>query len=173
IVAEQRPPLSDSQKEVFNNLVFTAQAVTLTVLQGRIGSGKTTLLQHLHDQLGGRYIRASEAFDAIAMLHPNAMDEALRRLVEDALQYNDLVIFDDFGMFEDVTTVAEEANTRPYLFNVVEEALFEKACLLGKHIVVSRKSPPSFHRYFNAQEINVQGIQIEVPDLTSDDYRDF
>src|SRR5581483_1765891 len=134
-MAQPLPPLSHSQRETFEKLRVAAQSAPLTVLFGKNGGGTSTVLAHLHRQLGGRYITTVELMDAMGMLHPHATEEAIRRLLEEALKRDDLILFDDFDLIAPML-MNHEASARPQLFNVVEEVIFDKARYRGKRIVL-------------------------------------
>jgi len=163
----QLPPLSAMQRDAFATLVTMAQSVPVCAIEAAPGSGKTTLLRHLHQKLGGRLIQAGEALEAIGALHPHALEEAARRLAEEAFRRDDLVMFDDMGNFELVTQM-QNAYPRPYLFSLVEKALFETARAAGKHLVVSRLTPEQIGTAH--EPLTSQAILVKIADFTIEDY---
>src|SRR5581483_6874191 len=158
------PPLSFSQRKAFEKLVITAQSVSLSLLAGGTGSGKTTILRHLHQRLGGHFISASDALNAIGMLHPHAMDEAIRRLLRESMQRYDLVIFDDYQVIRSVA-MATEANPRPLLFDLVAKAVLDVARDSKKRLV-------AIASYLDLESVKAQGVEITLSDFVPEDYHD-
>src|SRR5581483_1834668 len=156
---------------VFETLRLTTQSMTVTLLHGKNGSGKSTLLKHLHNDLGGRYINTADVFDASEHEHPHALDEALQRLLEEALKEHNLVIFDDFSMFETVM-VSEMSYPRPYLINIIEKVIFQQARDAEKRIVLGYNSDQLEYRRVKEQAVMVQSIHVSVPDFGLEDYRE-
>src|SRR5581483_12311353 len=120
---------------------------------------------HLRRKLDGRLIAGAEIFREMGKLHPHAIEEAIRRLVSDAFDNYDLIIVDDFWMFERVS--AETMSyPRPFLVNLLEEAMFDKARDLGKHLVLTRDSTMMSHQW-NEYHVRAQSVEVQVPDFTA------
>src|SRR5581483_5723550 len=98
------PPLSSSQRIAFETLVMMTQVLPVCVLDGPIGTGRSLVLQHLHRRLGGKLIDLSDELQAIASLHPAALEDGVYQLAARALRENDLVIFDGFRDFQKVVS---------------------------------------------------------------------
>ena len=124
-LADALAPLTPSQSACLERARTLSAAKPFIVIRGDQGVGKTTVLQHLHAQLGGRFLSCREALDAMSARHPHALDEAIRGLLDEALRLHDVVFFDDLDAIETVTRMSN-AYPRPYLFNVVLKDLFRR-----------------------------------------------
>jgi AAA+ superfamily predicted ATPase len=62
----------------------------------RSGRGRSTVLGHLQRTFGGRLLGIRDFVDAAQQRHPLALEDALYRVVFDAVQQDDIVFVDDF-----------------------------------------------------------------------------
>jgi SpoVK/Ycf46/Vps4 family AAA+-type ATPase len=110
-------------------------------------------------------ISIGDALNAIAAAgDPLAIDEAILRLVSEALSHADLVICDDLGMIEAVMLRPQSSYPRPHLLDAVIKTLFNLARGAGKTIVVSRSGETSH------PVIQAQAVPVSMPEFTPDDY---
>src|SRR5581483_5521829 len=121
------PPLSSSQQEAFDSLAGLAKKLSISLLTGPAGSGKTLILRHLHQRLGGHFLEITELLETVGAQHPAGIDESVRRLVDNAFKYSDLIIFDGIDGFEKITSNKNRGYSRPGLFDAVEKAILENA----------------------------------------------
>jgi len=164
-------PLSRPQQEVFRKLRFAAQSAPLTVLYGKEGGGTSTLLQHLQRDVGGRFITAVDVMTAIGKRHPDAIEDALLHLFYDAFEDDDLILFDDFDKLPPALT-NHEASHRSKLLYVVEEAVFDRGRDLGKRIVLGQHESASEGLWIS-KVLKSQAIQVQIPELVVEDFKDF
>lgn len=157
------PKLSPTQQSAFADLRLLAQTVPVTLLRGDRGRGKTTLLRNLHQDLGGRLIRTREMLEQAAISRGDEIvEEAIRVLIREALESHDLVMIDDIFLME--TTSSDRGRPLCHLFSAVEVELFELATRLGKRIVMSRSSTPTY------AAVQSQAVTVEIPSFKAADY---
>jgi AAA+ superfamily predicted ATPase len=76
----------------------------------RTGRGRSTVLAHLHHAFGGKFLRIRDFVDATPDRHPLALEDALYKIVLEALQENECVIIDDFHV---ATSVMSDCHFYP------------------------------------------------------------
>ena len=94
--------LFPTQQHAFDTLLRVLPLGHVFVLTGYPGSGKTSLLHNLHRQLGGKFLNMKHFIDAMYEHHPLALEEVFERMVQDALNSDDIVIVDDLHLINNV-----------------------------------------------------------------------
>jgi predicted AAA+ superfamily ATPase len=90
--------LSPSQQRAYEDLLAARPTSALLALTGLPGSGKSTVVRHVHQALGGVVLTAKDFVNQLAEGHPLALEEALYKLLVEALRNNDHVLVDDFDL---------------------------------------------------------------------------
>jgi len=96
MIQENVPVLSPTQQSAYDWLLDTLPLGSIFHLWAKNGRGRTTVLDQLHRQLGGARVTVSDFVNATHERHPLALEDALYRVVFDALKDHDRVIVDDF-----------------------------------------------------------------------------
>src|SRR5690242_2805257 len=92
---KQKCVLTPAQRETAEGLKKALPGGGVFVLRGGAGSGKTTVLEWLQAVYGGALLRAGTFMQSLAAGPPAAIEEAFLRMVEDAMQEQDIVFVDD------------------------------------------------------------------------------
>src|SRR5581483_9908697 len=100
-------------------LEAVVQTLPVASIEGPPGCGKSLILQHLHARMGGVFIDAGQAFEAIGDApHPLAFEESLLRLFQEAFSRGDLILFDTMSGLARVSI--QPGYTRQYVFTTLE-----------------------------------------------------
>jgi shikimate kinase len=131
------------------------------VLRGKPGRGKTTILQWLHAACGGAVLDASHFMRAVAHGAPNAMEESFLRMIEEAMEQNNLVLVDDLHLVAKVLN--DISSPRSYLLDAALTALLAEAGVRKKTLVFAVEDEAPF-------PIQRRAIVWEIGDFTPEDY---
>ncbi len=149
------PRLTAPQRQALEQIEEGFQGHLAAFVSGAQGSGRTLVLEHLQAKLGGRILRAEDAFRAFARRDPAAMEEALIDLIADAHEDHDIVYFDDLNLVSIPTMVADRPGYSDQLFR----SYVERAGARGKKIVLSwtGRDPDHFGVAFAMAELGKFG----------------
>jgi len=125
--------LTPVQQEALNGLLEGISVGGVLVLRGEAGSGKTLILESLHSAKGGALIGAREFLSALTTRDPGALEEAFLRMIEDAMQGNDLVMIDDLHLVTNI--VHARSYPRTYLLDAALTALLAEARAMNKTLL--------------------------------------
>ena len=93
----QKPiKLTPVQQVAYDWMLGAAPLGNLFHLWSPIGRGRTTVLRELHRKTGGKLLGLKDFVDACSKLHPLALEDALLKIVMDALKNHDIVYVDDW-----------------------------------------------------------------------------
>jgi predicted AAA+ superfamily ATPase len=91
----QSVSLSPAQQRAYDWFVESAPIGNIFHLWVGDGHGRSTVLAHLHRQLGGALVTVKDFVESARQGHPLALEEALYRVLADALAQHDCVLVDD------------------------------------------------------------------------------
>ena len=92
-------PLSAAQLQAYEFLKAWSGRVPLLHLWARSGMGKTTVLKRWQRETNGHWVDPSQLIQAVAKLHPFAIEEGVIQVLTEAIEKHPLVIIDDFDHF--------------------------------------------------------------------------
>ncbi|HZL90648.1 MAG TPA: ATP-binding protein [Pirellulaceae bacterium] len=95
MTGSQNDVLSPAQKRAYDWFVDTAASGNIFHFWAPTGRGRTTVLSALHRKLRGALVTVKDFVEAARQGHPLALEEALYRVVGDALAEHDCVVVDD------------------------------------------------------------------------------
>lgn len=101
--------LSPVQQDAFDRLNDLLPHGSVFVMLGGQGVGKTTVLNQLVEETHAARLNMKQMVDAMRRQHPLALEETFEELVMQALQQNQVVVFDDLDLLNDVM-----CSYRPY-----------------------------------------------------------
>jgi hypothetical protein len=128
--------LTPVQQDVLNGLLEGSKVGRVLVLRGEPGHGMTTILEKFQSAKGGAIIGVRE-FLAGPAARLTAIEEALLRMIEDAMHAHDLVMVDDLHL---VTNMVERHNhPRRYLLDAALTALLAEARVLHKTLIFATR----------------------------------
>ncbi len=119
------------------------------VLRGDVGSGKTTVLQQIAKTHNGTLLGARDFVDALKSRQPDAIEEAFLSVMDQAMDRNRLVIFDDLYLVSDICWSCDYP--RSQLLNAALTAVLDKASADGKTLlfgVEDRMPDPLYNRAY-------------------------
>ena len=97
MVKSQKPiQLTPVQQVAFDWLLAAAPMGNLFHLWSPVGRGRTTVLQELHRKTGGKILGLKDFVEACSKRHPLALEDALSKILMDALKRHDIVYVDDW-----------------------------------------------------------------------------
>src|SRR5215813_5541261 len=98
MTTQEQVTLAPAQERAYQWLIEAIPAADVLVLRGRPGAGKTTILQKIQASAGGILLGMRQFLKSLAAHQPYAIEEALLRMIEDALETHELVIIDDLHL---------------------------------------------------------------------------
>ncbi len=161
------PVLSPVQQRAFERTRDSLAAAPATILLGSAGIGKSTILAALARATGGRILPTRALLEASPTPGHPSIEEALHRLLSDALDHAGMLLVDDFDLVCYTNKMAA-AYPRPYYLQVALQAWLEKAVGLGKRLVFAATTREHLLPHFEARSLIV-----DVGVLTPADYRFF
>lgn len=129
------PFLIPAQKTARDGILAGLQIDNVAVLRGDEGSGKTTVLRDLHGQIGGAFLDARALVERLAQEHPLAIEEALTKMLREALETADAVTVDDLHLITAVLDNSCVSYPREGLVNVPLTAILAEGEDLGKKFI--------------------------------------
>jgi ATP-dependent 26S proteasome regulatory subunit len=94
--------LCPSQQEAFDELLEELDIGNVFVVWTPTGKGKTTMLRELHRLRGGAFLSMKTYIEEIATREPFQMEEALERILMNAMDRNEYIILDDLHLLYQV-----------------------------------------------------------------------
>jgi ATP-dependent 26S proteasome regulatory subunit len=131
--------LAPTQQRALDALL--ARPAGASVLVTPRGTGRTTILRAAHAALGGRFLGAADLARATDARHPLAVEEALYRLLGDALAEHPAVLVDDLHLAAG-PLLASHAYPRLGLARAPLAALADEAARLGRRLVAGSDPSP-------------------------------
>ena len=156
-------PLSPTQQEALEGLRAALQTGQIAVLWTADGLGRTTILRALHRETGGAFLSMRTFVDAMQERHPLQLEEALHRMLLDAVAANRVVILDDLHLLTGWMCCNYAYARQNYV-----EAIMASVCAAvvdtGKKFVVGvdRSAPEPVHKRaysFGFDELSVEDYQ--------------
>jgi hypothetical protein len=119
--------LTPAQQKVADELVSAVPLGNVFLLRAKAGMGRTSILQYVQSLCGGVLLGAGAFIDSLLDRKTGDIEEALFRLLNEALDENELVFLDDLHLITRVTDACDYPRTN--LINIVLTAVLER---LGK-----------------------------------------
>jgi ATP-dependent 26S proteasome regulatory subunit len=164
--------LSPAQETAYALLTSAVAASHLVLLEGEAGAGKTTMLARLVAEMGGRRLTCRDLYASNANAPHAALDGALFRLVEAALDRHDVVVVEDFDALGNIVD-SFVGNPRGYYWQTGFGSLLDRARNQGKVLVFSAVSfiSPVSAAKFALPLLSHRGVQVTIPSSSIEDYR--
>jgi len=143
----------------------------LVLLEGGAGAGKTTLVRRLLAEKGGKRLTCRDLYSLSANASHGALDGALFRLIEDALDRHDIVAFEDFDTLAGILGAGYGYERAGYWATGVQN-LLDRARKHGKVLVFSAVSftPPERPEQLSIPVLSHRGLQVTIPPPLVEDY---
>ncbi|MDF1502227.1 AAA family ATPase [Roseisolibacter sp. H3M3-2] len=151
-------PLAPAQQRALDALVDLPPGPA--VLVTRPGMGRSTLLRAVHRALGGTLLGASDLTRALDARHPLAVEEALHRLLADALAEHEVVLVDDFHLAASPLLVGH-FYPRNGLARLPLAALGDEAARRGRRLVVASDPGPLAGMWPRARTVALRELAVE------------
>ncbi len=127
------PALTPAQQRALDALLALPPGAA--VLATRRGMGRTAILRAAHATLGGRFLAAADLVRALDARHPLAAEDALHRLLADALGDHEAVVVDDLHLAA-TPLLGGHAYPRLGLVRLSFAALADEAARRGRRLIV-------------------------------------
>ncbi|MEZ5324343.1 MAG: ATP-binding protein [Verrucomicrobiales bacterium] len=132
---DMRVRLTPAQKGAYDFLMSNLDVGSVYTLWGKSGFGMTTVLSEVATATGGKLITARDFVDAtLREEHPMRIEEALYRILADAINEYSVVLVDDFHLAN--TLMSGQFYPRSGFSSVVLEAIAALAGAMGKKLVL-------------------------------------
>jgi tRNA A37 threonylcarbamoyladenosine biosynthesis protein TsaE len=155
--------LSPAQQAAHDRVLHAVGHAAVVTLHARSGCGRTAVLRAVHRRLGGALVTLEEVLAAYAQGHPIALEDALYKLLADALRDHAHVLVDDLHV---ATAVMSGCGSypRPELLDAPLTLLCERAAALGRKLIfaVEHGAP---------EPIAARACSCSIRDFGPDDYR--
>jgi ATP-dependent 26S proteasome regulatory subunit len=154
--------LTPAQQRAFEGISNGLALGEVFVLKGAEGMGKSTILRKLASQRPSCLLGAREFMDALSAGAPAALEEAFLRVIDEAIDGHELIIFDDLSLITDVTGACDY--TRSHLLDVALTAAADKALRLRRKLLfaVNDDAPNT---------IGQRALSWEIEEFAQEDYQ--
>ncbi|HEX4230391.1 MAG TPA: ATP-binding protein [Bryobacteraceae bacterium] len=152
--------LTTAQQKAADELLAALPVGNIFLLRGKAGMGRTGILRRVHSIWGGVLLGAGAFIDSLLDRKTGDIEEALFRLLNAALDENELVFLDDLHLITRVTDACDYPRTN--LLNVVLTAVLER--LGDKKLVfaIDQSNAPS--------SIRRRAFSYDIKNFTAEDY---
>ncbi|HEX8851050.1 MAG TPA: ATP-binding protein [Gemmatimonadaceae bacterium] len=150
--------LTPAQQRALDTLLALPAGVG--ILTARRGMGRTAILRAAHAALGGRMLGAADLTRALETRHPLAAEDALYRLLADALGEHETVVVDDLHL---VTTPLLGSNFYPRqgIVRAPLAALADEAAQGGRRLIAASDSGPLASLWPRSRSVTLEELAPE------------
>lgn len=137
---QEQVVFSPAQEQAFQWLLGAIPISEVLVLRGGAGAGKTTILENVHATAGGILLGMRQFMESLASRQPYALEDALLRMIEQALEGHEIVMIDDLHLVTQIVNGCDYPRT--YLLDAALTAILAEAAIGRKKLIFSLEGDP-------------------------------